>query len=78
MNCRIDDMRQKQVVGISSGAVLGFVSDIEFDTATGALTSIVIFGRPKALGFLGREEDITIPWSDIAVIGEETILVKTG
>lgn len=77
MNCRIDEMKQKQVVGINSGTVIGFVSDIEFDTQSGALTSIIIYGRPKALGFFGREEDTVIPWSDIEVIGDETVLVKT-
>ena len=77
MVCRIDEMRQRQVVCINSGTVLGFVSDIEFDTSSGALTSVIIYGRPKLFGFFGREDDIVIPWSDIEVIGEETILVKT-
>ena len=76
MICRIDEMKQKQVVDVNSGTVIGFLSDIEFDTDSGALTSIVIFGRPKALGLFGKEDDITIPFSSIEVIGEETILVK--
>ena len=76
MICRIDEMKQKQVVNIVSGTVIGFLSDIEFDTVSGNLTSIIIFGRPKALGLFGKEDDITIPWQSIEVIGEETILVK--
>ena len=76
MICRIDEMRQKQVVGISTGTVLGYVSDIQFDTESGALTGIVIFGRPKAFGLFGKEDDVIIPWSGIEVIGEETVLVK--
>lgn len=76
MICRIDEMKQKQVVDIVSGTVIGFLSDIEFDTVNGNLTSIIIFGRPKALGLFGKEDDITIPWQSIEVIGEETILVK--
>ncbi len=76
MICRIDEMKQKQVVDIVSGTVIGFLSDIEFDTVSGNLTSIIIFGRPKALGLFGKEDDITIPWQSIEVIGEETILVK--
>lgn len=77
MLCRIDELKNKQVVCMKDGCVLGFVSDIEMDTESGALTSIVIFGRTKFLGLLGHEEDITIPWSDIKVIGNETILVDT-
>ena len=76
MNCRIDELRNKQVVCVKDGGVLGFVSDIELDTASGRLTSIIIFGRLRFFGLLGREEDIIIPWEDIEVIGNETILVK--
>lgn len=76
MICRIDEMRQKQVVDIASGAVIGFLSDIEFDTSSGALTGIIIYGKPKALGLFGKEDDIVVPWRNIEVIGEETILVK--
>ena len=77
MNCRIDELKNKQVVCIKDGCVLGFVSDVGLDTTTGELTSIIIFGRLKAMGLLGRDEDIVIPWKDIKVIGRETILVST-
>ncbi len=77
MNCRIDELRNKQVVCIKDGCVLGYVSDVELDTTSGELTALIIFGRPRAMGLLGREEDITIPWKEIKVIGRETILVST-
>ena len=77
MLCRIDDLKNKQVVCIKNGCVLGFISDVEMDTLSGNLTSIIIFGRLRFFGLLGREEDIVIPWADISVIGEETVLVKT-
>ena len=34
-------------------------------------------GRQRFLGLIGREEDIVIPWSEIEVIGQETVLVTT-
>ncbi len=77
MCCRIADLRNKQVVCVKNGCVLGFVSDIEISTADGRLEAIVIFGRPRLFGLLGREEDIVIPWADIQVIGHETVLVST-
>lgn len=77
MLCRIDELRNKQVVCVKDGCVLGFVSDIEMDTSSGELTSVIIFGRLKFFGLFGREEDTVIPWSDIEVIGEETVLVNT-
>lgn len=73
---RIAELKDRQVVNILDGNVLGFVSDIELDTTNGKLSSLVIYGRPRALGFLGREDDVVIPWEDIDVIGSETILVK--
>lgn len=77
MNCRIGDLRSKQVVCVKNGCVLGFVSDVEMNTKDGAIEAIVIFGRLRALGLLGREEDIVIPWREIEVIGQETVLVNT-
>ena len=73
---RIAELRDRQVVNISDGNVLGFVGDIELDTDSGKLSALVIFGKPKALGFLGREDDLIIPWEDIDVFGNETILVR--
>lgn len=77
MFCRIDELKNKQVVCVKNGCVIGFVSDIEMDTSSGKLTSIVIFGRLRFFGLFGREDDIVIPWEDISVIGAETVLVNT-
>ena len=77
MLCRIDELKNKQVVCVKDGGVLGYVSDIELDTESGNLTYIIIFGRFKLFGLFGKEEDIIIPWDDIKVIGNETILVNT-
>ncbi len=77
MLCRIDELKNKQVVCVKDGCVLGFVSDVELDTQSGTLTSIIIFGRFKFFGLFGKEDDIVIPWNDIKVIGNETILVST-
>lgn len=77
MFCRIDELKNKQVVCVKNGCVLGLVSDVELDTENGTLTSIVIFGRMRFMGLLGHEEDVVIPWKDIKVIGTETILVDT-
>jgi len=77
MSCRIAELRNKQVVCVKNGCVLGFVSDVDIDITSGSITAIVIFGRLRLFGILGREDDIVIPWSDIKVIGHETVLVNT-
>lgn len=76
MICRVSDMRYKDVVNIRDGCRLGYVSDIEIDTNAALVCSIVIYGRARLFGLLGREDDIIIPWCDIDIIGEDIILVN--
>ncbi len=76
MIARITDMHDKEVINISDGTRLGFVDDVEVDTCTAQIVALVICGRSKCFGLLGREQDIVISWKDIEVVGEETILVN--
>lgn len=76
MYCRISDLRSKFVINVRNGVKLGYVSDVELDTVTATASALVIRGRLRLLGLLGREEDIVIRWDDIEVIGEDTILVN--
>ena len=76
MICKIADLRNKQVVSVETGTVLGFINDLEINTVTGEISNVIIYGKAKFMGFLGRDEDIAISWNSIEVIGEETILVK--
>jgi len=69
-------LRYKEVVNVRDGSALGFVSDIEVDTVTAKVVSVIIFGKCRVLGLFFREDDIVIPWCDIEVIGEDTILVN--
>ncbi|MCQ2478158.1 MAG: YlmC/YmxH family sporulation protein [Clostridia bacterium] len=78
MICRIDELKNKQVVCVEDGAVLGYISDIELDTDSGTLVSVVIYGKPRLLGLMGSKDDIIIPFHDIKVIGHETVLVTAN
>lgn len=75
MNCFVTDMREKEIINLRDGNRLGTVCDVEFDTCSGCIVSLIIFGKGKLFGLLGRGEDMTICWDDIKVIGEDTILV---
>lgn len=77
MVCRIVELRHKEVINSSNGCRIGFVDDVEVDTITSQVRAIIVFGRPRCLGLLGRNDDLIIPWSDIQLIGEDTILVST-
>ena len=76
MIARITDMHDKEVINICDGTRLGFVDDLEVDTCTAQITALVICGRSRLFGLLGRDPDVVIQWKDIEVIGDETILVN--
>ena len=76
MICTLTALRSKEVIEMKTGLRLGYVDDIELDTDTGQVISLMIFGRPRAFGIMGREDDIIIKCPEIALIGEDTILVK--
>ncbi len=76
MNCRIVDLRHKEVINIKNGCRIGCVNDVEVDMLTAKLVAIIIYGKLKFFGIFGREDDIVIRWENIKVIGDDTILVK--
>ena len=69
-------LRCKDVVNVVNGAKLGYVCDMEVDCSSGMLVSIIIPGKLKLFGLLGREEDIVIGWDAMRKIGEDIILVE--
>lgn len=76
MNCRIVDIKNKEVINIKDGSRLGCINDLEIDMNCAKIVAIVIFGRPKCFGIFGREEDIVIRWDEIEIIGDDAILVS--
>ena len=50
MNCRITDLRAKEVICVKDGSRLGNVCDVEIDTCTGQLCAIIVFGRARWCG----------------------------
>ena len=67
----------KEVVQLKDGACLGRVDDLELDEALARIESLLLLGRPRLFGLLGRDETLTIPWADIERIGLDAILVRT-
>lgn len=76
MNLRIGELKDKQVLSIKDASVIGFVSDAEFDTNLGKITSIIVTGKSKGFSLLARGEDIVIPFEKLEVIGNDSILVS--
>ena len=76
MTCYFEDLRNKEIIHIKTGSKIGFVDDIIFETRTAKVCDLVVHGRSRFFGLFGREEDYIIPWGDIDIIGEDTILVS--
>ena len=78
MTYRIGEMRCKEVIDIGSGARYGYVDDLEFDAESGSVTGLVIRGRLRLFGLLGRESDLIFPWGSIKRMGEDIVLVDSN
>ena len=63
------ELCSKEVVQLKDGACLGRVDDVELDADTARIGSLLLLGRPRLFGLLGRDETLTIPWADIERIG---------
>ena len=74
MNISMEQLRYKEVVSLADGTRFGYVGDLEVDTDLGQVTALIIPGRPRLLGLLGRELDRTIPWSAVRRFGEDIVL----
>lgn len=70
------ELKNKEIVNIKDGACLGCVNDLEIDADCATICALIIFGRPRCFGLLGREDNIRIPWNCIRIIGQDTILVE--
>lgn len=71
----IQELSRKDVIREKTGENLGRVDDILFDTANAAIRSLILRGRSRMLGLLGREEDLEIPWRQVKSIGADVIMV---
>ena len=74
---RASTFRHKEVIDISTGERLGFMTDIDVNLSTGRVNAIIIPGKRRFFGFLPPEEDIVREWHRIKKIGDDIILVAT-
>ncbi len=76
MDCRIGDLRYKEVINVNTGYRLGFVSDAVFDISSGQMSALVVPGEFKISGLFGKSNEYVIPWGAIRKIGDDIILVE--
>ena len=74
MSIKFSDLHCKEVICISDGRRLGFISDACIEMPEGRTTAIIVPGRHKPLS-LGGKEDFVIPWGCIRRMGPDIVLV---
>ena len=77
MECRVSELRYKEIINVSDGSRYGWVGDVEVDLDSGQVRALVVPGRLRLFGLLGREEDRVCPWEAVRRVGADTILVET-
>ena len=75
MQCRMVELRYKEVINICDGCRLGFVGDVEVLIPEGKVTALIVPGPCRFFGLFGRRHDYRIPWGSIKRIGSDIILV---
>ena len=67
-------LRQKDVINMCDGSRLGCITELEFDTCSGQVCSLIL--THGGLFAFSKDCRIVLPWSRIECIGEDAILVK--
>ena len=74
MQCRITDLRCKEIINICDGKRIGYAEDVDLVLPEGRVCAIIAYGKGRFFGLL-RGEEYYIPWDCIKQIGDDLILV---
>ena len=77
MSIKFSNLQCKEVICVSDGRRLGYISDIQIDVPEGNITAILVPGPCKFGGMFGPQDDFCIPWHCICKIGPDIVLVDT-
>ena len=75
MQCRMKDLKCKEVINICDGRRLGYVGDLELKIPEGQVTAIIVYGPAPFFGLFGRGEEYYVPWDCIQRLGVDFILI---
>jgi YlmC/YmxH family sporulation protein len=75
---KVSDLRLREVVNIVDGRRLGTIKDIDIDLENGRITALVLPSPNRLLGWLGRDEELVVPWEKVRKIGLDVILVEVN
>ena len=76
MDHRMGELRCKEVINVVDGTRYGYVGDIILDLETGQIQALIVPGRLRLLGLLGREPERVFSWGSVRRFGEDIVLVE--
>ncbi len=74
----LSQLKQMEVVDISEGRRLGFISDIVFNEDFTKIESLVIPNQNGLLSIFKKKDEIHMKWNQIKTIGIDIILVDSS
>lgn len=72
---KASDFKCREVINLTDGERMGFVCDLEIDSISGQIHSIVVPSKDK-IGIFPKSGRTSIPWNAIKKIGDDIILVN--
>ena len=75
MSIKFTDLQCKEVICVSNGQRLGFITDVQIEIPDGNICAIVVPGPCRILGIAGRHDDFIIPSNCIKKSGPDIVLV---
>ena len=75
MSAKFTELHCKEVICISDGRRLGFISDARIELPEGKVVAIIVPGPCRLFGVWGRRDDYVIPWDCICRMGPNIVLV---
>lgn len=71
----LSQLRQMEIIDVSEGRRLGFISDIIFDDELTKIESFVVPPQSGIFSLFKKKDEIHIKWGQIKVIGIDIMLV---
>lgn len=69
------ELRCKEVINITDGRRMGYVTDLELEQDSGCIVSLSVPCPGRFFGLFGGRGIYVIPWHSIRRIGDDLILV---
>ncbi len=76
METSFTDLRNKQVINVLTGRLLGNVCDVILDLRCNNILGLIVPGTKSTFNFFKPCQEIFVPLSCICKVGEDVILVE--